>query len=413
VAIGDTTRSRLVLFGGLYFAQGISWGFITTAVALRLTSLGLGPAVIGSVVGYAQIPWTLKPFLGPFVDRISFGRFGRRRPLLLGAEAAMAVTLILISGLSPLSAPVLFPAMLIAHNVFAALQDVTSDALAVERLPEVERGRANGVMAAGKYGGTLVGGAGLAALSSALGWSVACFAAVALLLFPATLALLLREETAPLASTGAVTALRTLLREAVRSFALRVTALAALFCLISGASDNLLYPTILPLFRRQLGFSEGQVTLFISLAAGTAAVGSLLGGLLADRLGRRRAIVLGAVTLAAVNLAFAAAQPLWSHLAVIIVYQLFSSLGSGVLFASTLAFCMDITNPRLPATHFQLYMALLNVRNTWSAFAGGRLGEALPPAAMFSISGGVELLALALLPLLDPRRAIQAFRRAD
>jgi hypothetical protein len=80
VAIGDTTRSRLVLFGGLYFAQGVSWGFVTVAVALRLTNLGLGAGAIGMLVGFSQIPWTLKPLLGPLVDRISFGRLGGAAP---------------------------------------------------------------------------------------------------------------------------------------------------------------------------------------------------------------------------------------------------------------------------------------------------------------------------------------------
>jgi MFS family permease len=106
----------------------------------------------------------------------------------------MAVSLVAIAGLSPVTAPILFRALLVVHNAFAALQDVTSDALAIERLPEAERGKANGVMAGGKWAGTLVGGPGVAFVSSKLGWPAACFAAVALLLVPATLALLLEER---------------------------------------------------------------------------------------------------------------------------------------------------------------------------------------------------------------------------
>jgi len=33
-------------------------------------------------VSVASLPWTLKPFLGPFVDRASFGR----RPIVVGCE---------------------------------------------------------------------------------------------------------------------------------------------------------------------------------------------------------------------------------------------------------------------------------------------------------------------------------------
>ena len=44
---GTTLRSRLLIFGGLYFAQRVPWGFFTVAIVLRLTSLGLSPAGLG------------------------------------------------------------------------------------------------------------------------------------------------------------------------------------------------------------------------------------------------------------------------------------------------------------------------------------------------------------------------------
>jgi PAT family beta-lactamase induction signal transducer AmpG len=44
-------------------------------------------------------------------------------------------------------------------NVFASLQDVSVDALAVDLLPEGERGFANGLMYGGSYLGTMFGGA--------------------------------------------------------------------------------------------------------------------------------------------------------------------------------------------------------------------------------------------------------------
>jgi MFS transporter, DHA1 family, multidrug resistance protein B len=183
--------------------------------------------------------------------------------------------------------------------------------------------------------------------------------------------------------------------------------LAALFCLVSGGSDNLLYPVILPLFRRTLAFSDDQLTLLISISAASATVGSLVGGFLADRFGRRKTMAAGAVLLALGELAFVAAQPHWGRFSLVASYQVVTSLASGVLFAATLAFCMDITNPRLAATHFQIYMALLNVRNTWAAFAGGHLAERIAAPTMFTLGAALELAPiLLLLPLLDPRKAV-------
>jgi len=72
VTSGTTLRSRLLIFGGLYFAQGVPWGFFTVAIVLRLTSLGLSPAGLGDLMFVASLPWAGKPVIGLLVDRLSF-----------------------------------------------------------------------------------------------------------------------------------------------------------------------------------------------------------------------------------------------------------------------------------------------------------------------------------------------------
>jgi hypothetical protein len=140
----------------------------------------------------------------------------------------------------------------VAHNAFAALQDVTSDALAVERLPQAERGKANGVMAGGKWAGTLVGGPALAFVSSKLGWSGGVLRGRG----PAA-----RAGHAGLAARGAPDG-----APPIAAFPLcggaalhraRGRPGGALLSRV-GASDNFLYPVILPLFRQKLGFSEDR-----------------------------------------------------------------------------------------------------------------------------------------------------------
>jgi MFS family permease len=180
---------------------------------------------------------------------------------------------------------------------------------------------------------------------------------------------------------------------------------------VSGASDNFLYPVVLPLFRQKLGFSEDRVTLLVSLSA-LRRHGRLPPRRLPRRsAGPRRVMAAGAVLLALGELAFVALQPSWGRFPLVVAYQLVTSVASGVLFAATLAFCMDITNPRLAATHFQLYMALLNVRNTWAAFAAGGPPE-LSGATMFSLGAALELLA-ALAAAAATIRAgrMEAYRR--
>jgi PAT family beta-lactamase induction signal transducer AmpG len=390
VRIGATTASRLVLLGGLYFAQGISWGFLTIAIAVRLQ---LGPAELGGLTAVAYWPWALKVVLGPLVDTVSFGRWGRRRPLILGAEAVMMVSLLALAGLDPRLTPVAFLALVLVHNSFAALQDVTTDALAISILPEHERGRANGVMAAAKYGGVLAGGTEMGSLAEAAGWPVACLAAAALLLIPATLVLFTDEGPAPV-RRGAREALRALGGEIKLSFARRVTVVAGLFALVSGVSEAFLYPVLLPLMQKGMALPDHQVRMALRLSAAAGAAGSLLGGWLADRISRREAILVSAGSLALAHLAFAALPASWPGL---IEYVIGGGLASGMLYASAVAMFMDLANPRLAATHFQFFMGLLNVRNMWAAVAGGALGRTTTAPAMFVLAAALELLPLVLL----------------
>jgi PAT family beta-lactamase induction signal transducer AmpG len=395
--LGDTTGSRLVLFGGLYFAQGVPWGFVTQAMALRLTNLGVPPATLGWVMGLAYVPYMAKPLAAPLVDLA-----GRRRPLLLAAELAMAVTLVALSGLSPLAAPVLFAAVLLAHNGCAAVQDVATDALALDLLPAQERGRANGVMTAGKYTGMLVGGSGLAQLSAGLGWPAACLAAVVLLLLPAALVLAVVDP--PRTTRPA------LARETVGAFTSRPALLGALFVLLASMSDSFLTPMFIPLLRRQLAYPETFVARLLGLGGLANALGGLLGGRLSDGVGRRHTLACAAATLAACHLAFAAAAPWWGGHAVVLAYVGASGIASGAMYAAVLALCMDLTSRRVAATQFQIYMALINLRMTTASFLGGHAAALLAAPAMLALAAALEVAPLGLLPLLGTQTRREADR---
>ncbi len=386
----QTTRARLTLLGGLYFAQGVPWGFVTIAVALRLTGLGVGPKTLGAIIAAAQLPWTAKPLLGPLVDRLK-----HRRPLILGTEAGMALSLLALGLADPMAS--IFLPLVFLHNMFAAGQDVASDALALAVLTPEERGRANGVMSAGKYAGVLVGGSGLAWVGSTIGWPVATAIAAVLLLVPAALVMMTAEPARVAVDAGPV------LRRVLRAFASRAALVGALFALVAGASDYFLYPLTFPLLRQQLGLPETTVTLLVTLGAAAAVVGSLLGGAVADRLGRRAALIIGAVSVATLHLAFAAASPWWNWLPVVVAYQLASSIAGGMFFSAALALFMDLTDVAVAATQFQIYMALLNVRGTWASVIGGHLAEKLPTPAMFVLAAVIELLPLILLRWIDVR----------
>jgi PAT family beta-lactamase induction signal transducer AmpG len=404
VTWGTTRRSRLLIFGGLYFAQGVPWGFFTVAIVLRLTSLGLSPAGLGDLMFVASLPWAGKPVIGLLVDRLSFGRLGRRRPFILLAEGGMALSLLAMAFANPISDRPLFSALLFLHNLLAAAQDVGTDALAIDLLAPNERGRANGIMSASKFAGVVLGGQGLLWVASVAGWPAAFGLAIALLLVPATLVMGVRESPLPVQRPR-------LLGLTLRAFSTRVVLLAAAFALIVDLADSLTFPLSYPLFRNQLGFSEQQVASLATLGGIAGALGSLLGGVLGDRLGCRRTLLGACLGVAGLNLAFSACQGLWGHYPLLLTYTTVEGILVGVIYATSLALFMDLTNPRVAATQFQIYMALLNAKDAWAQKLGGRLAERMSAPAMFGLAAIVEVLPLLLLPWLDARRAQADFAR--
>jgi MFS family permease len=401
VTAAGTPRSRLLLFAGLYFAQGVPWGFFTVAIMLRLTSLGLGPAALGEVASTAWLPWTLKPLLGPLVDRIasapgSVGRFGRRRGSILLAELGMALSLLAMSFVDPVQSLALFSVVLFTHNLFAAAQDVGTDALAIQMLPPQERGSANGFMSAGKYAGMVVGGQGLLWVAHQAGWTMAYLVAIGLLLIPALLVLPV-QEPAPAAKP-------VLVRDVLRLFSRRVVLVAVVFAVLVDASDSLLFPLTYPLLNKQLGFSEQQIATLSTLGGAVAVLGSIAGGYLSDRLGHRRTLLFSCLAVAALNLVFIGFQSRWGSYAFQIEFVVVGAVVGGIANTSNLALFMDLTHPRLAGTQFQIYMALQNLRGSWASRLGGWSAERVSARRMFGFGALIEVLPLVLLPFLDPRK---------
>ena len=144
---------RRWLFCLLYFAQGFPWGFTTVALLAALSEAGHSKEVTATVTALAILPWTFKFFWAPMVDSFRMPSLGLRRPWIAIAQFGMAVTLLgawSIGGLEDASTITFIGWVFFVHNCFASLQDVATDALAVDLLEDDKRGRVNGMMWASK-----------------------------------------------------------------------------------------------------------------------------------------------------------------------------------------------------------------------------------------------------------------------
>jgi PAT family beta-lactamase induction signal transducer AmpG len=292
--------------------------------------------------------------------------------------------------------------MVLLHTVFNSMQDVAVDALAVDLLEEHERGRANGLMYASKYGGGMIGGAGMSTVIALSGLRSALVLQVIVLGAIMLVPLLVRERAGPpeiRPKLGAV------LRSLARAFTLRSTILCGVLMLGVNVATGMLNAIANVLFTQRLGWTDteyAQLTGGPGLAMGLG--GSVLGGFLADKVGHRRLAAIASAMLGISWLMFGLVEPWWTNRSFIYGLALVEPLCQSVMTVSLFALCMDVAWPRVAATQFTVYMALANFSMTQGFKLAGSAEQWWEYSAIFLVAGGMQLAVTLVLPWIDPNQ---------
>ncbi|MFH1018302.1 MAG: MFS transporter [Pseudomonadota bacterium] len=156
----------------LSFASGLPLGLVWIAIPDWLRSTGADIRVVG-LVSLVQIPWALKIFWSPLMDRYSPPFWGRRRGWIGIAQLALfALTLALAGVGSRPDAPWVILALALAIAVASATQDIAYDAYAVEVLHPEEQGVAVGARQAIYRAAMSVAGGISITLAGMVSWPV-------------------------------------------------------------------------------------------------------------------------------------------------------------------------------------------------------------------------------------------------
>lgn len=452
-----TKLGRMLGFFVLYMGEGLPQGFTGTAVALEFKRMGMTGAAIGTFAATIMLPWTWKWVMGPLVDNLHLKRFGRRKQWIVATQIGMILTLVAAILLFPQSTTAadgtkvitglaLFSVVLLAHNIFAASQDVAIDALACTALTEHERGVANGLMFAGAQTGAAIGGSGVLFLKGVLGFSMASMLAPLLLMgILAMVILLIFEHHIPDIFSDEKpepeTVTRATFRRALYEIALYLGIVLRVFFMtrrgflglvlavipfggmaLSLTVSNVLTPT--------LGMNDNEIATLGLAGSLVFTVCCMAGGFLSDRYGRKLTLAVFATGTLLPTLwmgwrlhaegwtmpAAASADGTWPRHETLIhawwcasmVYAFFN----GLMYGIRTAFFMDIVEPRIAATHFTACMALLNLVTVYSYWWQGKAITSLAEGGwgftylqIFLVDAAAGAVFLLILPFmrLHPR----------
>lgn len=389
-----TRNGRLAAFFALYITEGIPLGFAATAVATQLRRMGVGPAEIGAFVGLFYLPWAFKWIAGPFIDVFRSKRHGHRRAWIIGTQVVMVITVL---ALIPIELPGqlwLFSTILVVHNFAGAVQDVAIDSLAVATLHEQERGLANGLMFAGASVGQAIGGSGVLFLMPHIGMTGSIiFVAIALMAVITLVGLPMKEALAEGLQQGASDLreagrqMRQFSVEAFRSFVGTPGAFRGVFFSLLPAGAMSLGLALQSNLAVEFGMTDEQIAVQTLWSMIISSACMVIGGMLSDKLGRRRmlALYLAGMSFPVLYLMWVlhskgyvmprapGGAPIPELITVLWIATLTYAVFQGLMYGTRSAIMMDVTNPVVAATQFTAYMAMMNlaiaIAATWQGIA--------------------------------------------
>ncbi len=402
---------RMGALCGLYVAQGIPFGFVTIALVAWLADRGVTTEEIGAVIAMTSLPWTFKFLWGPLIDRYGFPAMGRRRPWILVAQTAMALTLAAMVFVPDLSESVRLVVWLVCLiNVFASVQDVAVDALAVDLLKPRERGRANGLMYGCSYGGSAIGGAVIGAIMADAGLRMAIAIQVLMVLAIMLIPLLVRERPGeklfPWSAGGVSDAVESerahslgeLAANLAGAFRAKAAWVCAILALASKCAVAVSTTVIVTLTIQKLDWTQEEFTGFQgAVAVWFGLCGSVMGGFLADLVGARRLAMIATAVLGGVWIAFGLTPDAWESRSVVMTMVCLEGLIYGVFAVSLFAIFMGVSWRTVAASQFTAYMAMMNLSNTGGAWCAGKLGLWLSEAQIYLAIGVAQIAVIGIL----------------
>jgi PAT family beta-lactamase induction signal transducer AmpG len=163
------TSRRIAVITFLGFSSGLPLALTGGTLQAWMAVSGVDLRTIG-IFALVGLPYTLKFFWSPLMDRFVPPWLGRRRGWILITQLSLVIGIAAMAFSSPQHAPLFLAALALIVAFMSASQDIVIDAYRTDVLREQERGVGAAVFVMGYRIATLVSGALALVLSDHIGW---------------------------------------------------------------------------------------------------------------------------------------------------------------------------------------------------------------------------------------------------
>lgn len=352
------------LFLGI--SSGFAFAMIGATLTTRLAQHGITKSAV-TAFALTFLAYNLKFLWAPLVDHVRLpliGRFGQRRSWLWLTGVLVMAAVAFLGVADPDEALYLVAVAAIAVGFAGATFDIIIDAYRIELLEPRQLGVGSGMSQYGWRIGAAAAGALALVLAIRFGWAVAYFTCAAFAL-PAMLVGAVMGEPArhrePAKPHGALEAVVAYFSPLVEFLKRQGALVVLLFVLIHKIGDTLANLSLRLLFQ-DLGFTNDEVA-FYDVGVGFVAllVGVFVGGILYERLGMKRAVLISLILMAVSNLSFAALAAVGHTNLGMAAAIGFENFASGVGGVTVVAYLSALCNLRFTASQYALLSALASI----------------------------------------------------
>jgi MFS family permease len=332
-----------------YFAQGVAMGALLflTAFLGYLNVDAFGRILFQAVI---WLPWYLKIFFGILSDNVPIGQYGRRKPYMLIAGIVGIIGWITI----PLHTE--FSVFLVVSGILASfgtgMSDATIDALAVDITPPRRRGAMQGVSWGFRGLGLGITAFMAGVFADADAWFIIFSIPGVLVSLSCFLVLLFKENPLPEDFK------RVSIKEYKRAFSNKNVQLCILFNLFAAAAISIL-PLLQTLLEVGLGFDLTTVGLVFSIFSVGLFLGSLIFGILGDRISVRTTLPMNSAIYAVVIISALIIN--LQHTTSAMFFFFVVGLTAGGYQVTQLRISMDNSPTIASGTIFNLYNSIANI----------------------------------------------------
>ena len=392
ISMQDSKFARIGTLCVLYFSQGVPWFFIATALVTFLVDSGsMDDGAKLKLLTMGMLPWIFgKLALGPIIDRFQFRSMGRRRPWVLISQLGMIVTMaafLLVE--DPASELETLGLFFLIHNIFAALQDVSSDALAVDVLLDHEVPMANGLMFVAKGFGAMFAVLVLGRVLFDSGFQSALMVQIPLLFVIMMVPLFILERSgeqrfpwgsSTQSDSETSTSESMTFGEILGGFRNAVSSMPArwalLLCTVMWIGGGMGTGMGIIDFQWEFLFVESlewdaqdyldtkALPVFLMTM-----MGFLVGGFIGSKFGSHRTLLYAVSIGTLLTVLWSMSRSMWDDSSFMTLAWLVWTFVWAIVGANLLAMLMSITTKDIGGTQFSIYMTLINV----GAFAGNAL----------------------------------------